>query len=198
MMDLTTTSGRTHALSPWQTLRTNPFSLMRRMTEEMDRMMGEFTSGRGNGNQMVWAPAIELSQEDGAFVAKAELPGLKPEQVKVEVTDDELVIQGERADERQVNEGHVHLSERQYGSFYRAIALPEGAKGGDAKASFENGVLEVTVPVQEKEKNRKSIPVQASAGKVSLPPSSGPSSSSTSSGPSGNSGKTDTRSGQKN
>jgi HSP20 family protein len=166
MTDLTTTktSGRPLALAPFQMTRLNPFSLMRRMSEEMDRMVGELSAQRGgNGHAITWAPAIEISQKDGAFVAKAELPGLKPDDVKVEIANDEIVIQGERVDEREENERGVHLTELQYGAFHRAIPLPEGAKAGEAKATFENGVLQVTVPVEEKQADRKSIPVQAAS-----------------------------------
>jgi HSP20 family protein len=161
MNDLTTkTSERFLSLAPAGLMRLNPFSLMRRMSEEMDRVAGEFGFSRGAGNGLVWAPAIEVSQRDGAFVARAELPGLTPDQVKVEIAGDEVVIQGERVEEREADRNRVHLTERQYGRFYRAIPLPDGAKANDAKATFENGVLEIAVPFEAKQTNRTTVPIQ--------------------------------------
>jgi HSP20 family protein len=90
----------------------------------------------------------------------AELPGLKPEDVKVELTDNALVIQGERKYEHEENKSGVYRSERRYGQFYREIPLPQGANAEQVKAQFNNGVLEVTLPVPEPTSNRRRIPVQ--------------------------------------
>jgi HSP20 family protein len=159
---LTKASEHTLALSPFSLLRMNPFSLMKRMSEEMDRMIT--TESRGAGNGIVWAPRIEVSRRDGSFIARAELPGMKPEQVKVEIVGDDIVIQGERADEREVKEDNLSLTELQYGTFYRAIPLPDGANTGEAKAKFENGVLEITVPCPAPNTNRTEIPIQSASG----------------------------------
>jgi HSP20 family protein len=140
----------------------NPFAMMRRMSDEMDRMLEEFGGGRGESGGGLWSPVIEVSEREGNCTVHAELPGLKPEDVKVEVLDDALVIHGERRSENQQNEGGVRRTERQYGQFYRAIPLPEGAEAEQAKARFENGVLEVTVPVTNKGANRRQIPIEGS------------------------------------
>jgi HSP20 family protein len=139
----------------------NPFTLMRRMTEEMDRVFGESGSGQGKGDATAWLPAIEVSERDGNYVVRAELAGLKPEDVKVEVVDNALVLEGERKFEREEDQSGVHRSERRYGLFYRAIPLPEGANVDQAKAKFDNGVLEVTVPVPEQKSNRRQVPIEA-------------------------------------
>lgn len=171
------------SLSPFEAFLTNPFSLMRRMTEEMDRAFAEY-SGSSNGDTSMWTPAIEVSKRDGQYVVHAELAGLKPEDVKVEVTDDALVIEGERKCERQEDRGNVHRTERRYGQFYRAIPLPEGANAEQARAQFENGVLEVTIPVSQQQNNRHQIPVEPSS------PSAGSAkSSSSASGSTGTAGK---------
>jgi HSP20 family protein len=159
---LTKAPEQTVALSPLSLLRMNPFSLMKRMSDEMDRMMTN--ESRGTGNGVAWAPRIEVSQRDGSFIARAELPGMKPDQVKVEIAGDEVVIQGERVDEREVKEGNLSLTELQYGKFYRAIPLPEGAKAGEARAKFENGVLEITVPSPTPDTSRREIPIQSASG----------------------------------
>jgi HSP20 family protein len=138
----------------------DPFGFMHRFSEEMDRSFARFL-GRQSGERM-WSPAIEVSESGGQLKVHAELPGLKPEDVHVEVADNQLVIQGERKYESEENQKGVWGSERRYGQFYRAIPLPEGANTEQAKAQFKNGVLEVAVPVPEQKSNRREIPVEAS------------------------------------
>ncbi len=148
-------------LTPADIFRMNPFSLMRRMSEELDRVFGE--SNEREQRERTWTPAVELIQREGNLVVRAELPGLKPEDVKLEITDDAIVLEGERKDEREENKGGLHVTERRYGRFYRAIPLPDGAKTDDARAKFENGVLEVTVPTEEPKSKRREIPIQGAS-----------------------------------
>lgn len=156
---------------PNDILGTGPFTLLRRMTEEMDRVFGEVAGYRDAEGQRVWAPALEVSEHDGNYIVRAELPGIEPEDVKLEITDQAVVLQGERKSEKQESRGGVQLTERHYGHFYRAVPLPEGAKTDDAKAKFENGVLEVTIPVPEAQRNPREIPIQS--GSEPQPVSSG-------------------------
>jgi HSP20 family protein len=149
------------SLTPTDFFSANPFSLMRRMSEEMDRTFGNFfgqTSGRGSGT---WLPAIEVSENNGQLQVHADLPGLRPEDVKVEVTNDSLIIHGERKIEQEHKQGGAYRSERRYGEFYREIPLPEGVNPEQAKAQFRNGVLEITVPVPQQASNRRQIPIQS-------------------------------------
>ncbi|MCU1247938.1 MAG: heat shock protein Hsp20 [Edaphobacter sp.] len=157
-------------LAPQELFRANPFSLLRRMTEEMDRMFQEAGLDREGSGGNGWSPAIEVSLRDGMYNIHAELPGLDPKDVKVEVENDALVIRGERRSEYEEREGGVQRTERQYGFFYRSIPLPEGAKLDQAKARFNNGVLEITIPVPEQQSNRRSIPVEGESGGVSSKP----------------------------
>jgi HSP20 family protein len=138
-----------------------PFTLLRRMTEEMDRVFGEVADYSGSGGEHIWAAALEVSEHDGNYIVRAELPGIKPEDVKLEITDDSVVLQGERKSEKQESKGGVRHTERHYGHFYRAVPLPEGAKTDDAKANFDDGVLEVTVPVPERRRKPREIRIQA-------------------------------------
>jgi HSP20 family protein len=153
-------------VSPFEVFLSNPFTLMRRMTEEMDRAFSEFNGS--NGDSSLWAPAIEVSQRDGQYLIHADLPGLKPEDVKVEVREGALIIEGERKFEREEDRGRMHRTELRYGRFARVIPLPEEANTENAQAKFENGVLEVTVPIAEQQSNRHQIPVQ-SAQSSSMP-----------------------------
>lgn len=133
----------------------SPFSLMRRFQEDMDRMF-EMALG---GTMGTWSPAIEVKQQGDKLQVCAELPGLKPEEVQIEATEDALTIQGERRQETSSDEGGVHRTERHYGRFYRSIPLPPGAKTEQASASFKDGVLEITVPVPEEASRRRRISI---------------------------------------
>ncbi len=154
--------------TPAEFFRMNPFSLMRRMTEEFDRAFGE--QGGRESEERGWMPAIEVNHKDGNYVVSAELPGVKPDDVKLEIADDAVVIQGERKIKREETKGGVHVTERRYGRFYRAVPLPEGAKTDEARANFENGVLEVTVPTPEQRSKRREIPIQGESKRSSEKP----------------------------
>jgi len=135
----------------------SPFRLMRRLTEEMDRAFGKFAPTVAEHE--FWAPTLELTQANGNLVAKLEIPGLKKEEVKVEITDEGLIVTGERKLEKEEKEEGYFRSERTYGKFYRMIPLPEGVKAENTKAELNNGVLVVTVPVPETKTNVKQVPV---------------------------------------
>jgi HSP20 family protein len=149
--------------APGELLRGGPFTAMGRMMEEMERMIGLRFSVENDGIPM-WTPAIEISQHNGDYKIRAELAGLKPEDVKVEVNGDALVLEGDRKFEHEEKKDGVYRSERQYGHFYRSIPLPEGADVDKARAKFENGVLEVTVPVAEMARSHRQIPVEPTSG----------------------------------
>jgi HSP20 family protein len=141
------------------------------MTEEMDRVIQEVGLESEGSNGLGWSPAVEVSLKDGKYNVHAELPGLEPKDVKIEVENDALVIQGERKFEKEENEGGVQRTERQYGMFYRSIPLPEGVKLDQAQAKFHNGVLEITIPVEEQQSNKRSIPIEGESA-PSKPPQS--------------------------
>ncbi len=139
----------------------SPFSMMRRMMDDFERAFGAMTSGRASGGAGMWSPAIEISERGNNLVVCAELPGLSKDDVKVEATDDELIIEGERRQEYAGEEGGIHRTERRYGHFYRAIPLPENAKAEQANARFNNGVLEVTIPMDQQKSGRRRIPLES-------------------------------------
>jgi HSP20 family protein len=160
----------------------SPFSLMRRMMEDMDRLFENFGSGRtglglattpgtGIGTDLfndslstsrgVWAPQVETFRRGDKLVIRADLPGLRKEDVDVELNDDILTISGERRDEHEEDRDGYYRSERTYGQFYRAIPLPEGVNAEQCEASFTDGVLEVTVPAPKgTEQQRKRIQIR--------------------------------------
>lgn len=160
------------SLMPSDMFNMNPFSLMRRLSEEMDRTFSSGLQGRtGQGPSGAWSPAIEVSEREGNYVVCAELPGLNKDNVNVEVTDDALIIHGERKYEHDETRGGVHRTERRYGEFHRVIPLPEGIDPEQAKANFHDGVLEVSVPMPQQRSRARQIPIQsASEGQTDQQP----------------------------
>jgi HSP20 family protein len=135
----------------------NPFALMRRLAREMDR---GFHAGLESS---IWAPVVEIKEEAGVFRVTAELPGVKAEDVKVHVTADAAILEGERKREKEEKREGFYLSERSYGSFYRALPLPKGADPDKASATFSNGVLEIAIPVPEPKANSREVPIKQAA-----------------------------------
>lgn len=157
----------------------DPFALLRQMTADFDRFFGERgwpafrwpafrNTALGEGTD--WVPEIDVFEKDNRLVTKIDLPGLKKEDVKVEVTDGHLAISGERKSEVEEKKDQFYRCEREYGSFYRAVPLPEGVKLEDVKATFADGVLEVSIqlPVKAEPAVRK-VEVQDAAPKAAKP-----------------------------
>lgn len=137
--------------------------LMRRFSRDMEWLFDEFgfrprfferTLPEGG-----WMPDVEIFQRDNRLIVRADLPGLKKEDVKVHVEENTLVIEGERREESEVKREGLYRSERSYGSFYRGLPLPEGVKADQVDATFKDGVLEIAMPM-EKTKAVKSIDVK--------------------------------------
>jgi HSP20 family protein len=144
-----------------------PFSLMRQGVDEMDRWFSRLAgSGRGSGMPWAtsrtapptdWLPAIEAFQRGSDFIVRAEVPGMKRNEITVEAGDDSITIRGERKQEHGEERDGLFWSERSYGSFCRVIPLPPGTITDSARASFSNGVLEVVMqaPSGEARRGRK-------------------------------------------
>ena len=102
-----------------------------------------------------WAPAIEVFEREDKFVVKAELPGMKEEDIDVSVVGDTLTIKGERRAETEAKEENYYCCERSYGSFFRSIALPSTVDAKKIEASYEDGVLEMSLPKAAEVKPKK-------------------------------------------
>ena len=152
----------------------NPFQMMRRFTQNMERLFEdfggfsfpnffstEFPPFRTEFDKAEWVPQIEVLQNNGQFMVRADLPGLTKDDVKVEVTEDFLAISGERKEEKEEKREGFYRSERNYGSFYRQIPLPEGAKTENAAATFTNGVLEISIPAPKVEPSIRKLEINA-------------------------------------
>lgn len=136
----------------------DPFSLLRNMAAEFDRMWDEpvWPALRApfvrapRINTTGWLPHIDVFEKDNRLFTKIDLPGLTKENVKVEVLEGYLTISGERKNETEEKNENVYRCEREHGFFERTVPLPEGVKPEDVKATFTDGVLEVSVPLPAK------------------------------------------------
>ncbi len=135
----------------------SPFALMREFTYEMDRLFKGAIPKLETG---LFVPAIDVKVADGNLVVTADLPGIKKEEIKIEVTEKALLIEGERKTEAKEEKPGFSKVERSYGKFYREIPLPEGAKIDLAKADLSNGVLTVSLPVPEIVKKGLTVPIE--------------------------------------
>jgi len=142
----------------------SPFTFVSRFAEEMDRLFEEFGVESGwhipslftRGRELLrretglvpaeWSPRVEVTEREGQYFVKAELPGMCKDDVTVEVTNQVLTIQGKRAQEKKEEREGYYYSECHYGSFYRAIPLPAGVDAAKATADFQNGVLQIVIP----------------------------------------------------
>jgi HSP20 family protein len=138
---------------------------------EMNRMLDEMVSGsthRQNGERAkqlteAWAPTIDVVNKDSDLVVRAELPGVKQEDVDITLHDGVLTISGERKAEQEEERGGYYVRERRYGSFSRSLALPEGIDESKIHARYDNGVLEVTVEGAAAVQEPKRIQIEGSS-----------------------------------
>lgn len=143
----------------------HPMAVMQRLAEEMDRLFedfgmrapGFFARDRGPGRREAgptpaeWAPRVDVRERDGQLLVRADLPGMGKDDIKVEIDDDTLTIQGERKQEKKEEREGYRYSECSYGRFFRAIPLPEGVDASKATAEFRDGVLEVAMPAPRRQ-----------------------------------------------
>jgi len=142
-----------------QRLAATPFTLMKRFSEEMENLFEDFGFDRTwltpltqgtNLAQGLWHPQVEMFERGKEIVVRADLPGLTKDDVKVEITDEGITIEGERKNENEVKGEAYYRTERSYGKFSRRLPLPDGVNPEDADATFHNGVLEVTMPAPQR------------------------------------------------
>ena len=145
----------------------SPFSFMRRFGEGMEQLLAEFGGSglapRNFGEISTWSPQIEMFQREGRLIIRADLPGLKKEDVQVELRDDSVVMRGERQEERKEEREGFYRTERSYGSFYREIPLPAGIDTSRATATYRDGVLEIAMPAAQADQSVRKLEIRDSA-----------------------------------
>jgi HSP20 family protein len=157
------------SLIPWRNKREDeagrelaPLADFRR---EMDRLFDNFVrepfgwSTMGNGGLAGFAPSLDVTETDGEVTVRAEVPGVKPEEINISVLGDTLTLSGEKKEESEKKEGNVYHRESRYGSFRRSVQLPGGVDRDNVNADYANGVLTVRLKKSPEAKARK-IPIK--------------------------------------
>ena len=137
----------------WEPLR-ELSSLQTEVNRLFDTVFDAPRAGTGTGHRR-WIPAMDLVETDEHFVLRADLPGMKEDDVKIEVEDSTLTLSGERKSEHEANGEGYHRVERSYGAFSRSLTLPKGVDPSAVTANFDRGVLEVRIPKPEERKPRR-------------------------------------------
>jgi len=113
-----------------------------------------------SGLQALWAPHIEIVERDGKLIVQADLPGVRKEDVNVQIEHDAIILHGERRQEETREERGFYHTERSYGSFHRIIPLPEGVDSDQAKAKFRDGVLTIELPAPQPRRGGRTLTIE--------------------------------------
>jgi HSP20 family protein len=144
-------------------VRWDPFDAFLGAQDDLNRMFRRNwlspTGERPSTEGATWAPAVDIYETGESLNVEAELPGIEPKDIEVSVDEGVLTIKGERKLEKEVKEENFHRIERAYGMFQRSVRLPQDVDPESVKASYDDGVLKVTVPKVEPKKP-KSVPVE--------------------------------------
>lgn len=132
-------------------IRWDPFREMTQVQSQFSKLVDQVWGGR----QESWLPAVDVFDTKNAVVLKAELAGMDPAGIEIEVEDNVLTIKGERKFEEKVDDQRYYRVERRFGSFQRSLALPQGVKPDEISANYEDGILTVSVPKAEEEKPKR-------------------------------------------
>jgi HSP20 family protein len=139
--------------------RWRPFHELEELWQRLDRALDETRGGGGDG----WTLAIDLQEQDDKYVLRADVPGMKAEDVQIEVEDDVLTVTGKHEETEEEKKGDFVRRERRYGSFSRSMTLPKGVSSDQIEASCKDGVLEVMIP-RPKEAERQKVTISPKAG----------------------------------
>ena len=139
-------------LMPWR-----PFGELGSVRSEMDKLWNKFLGETPFARSFTeeWSPSVDISETKDKLVIKAELPGLDAKDVNVSISGDLLTIKGEKKKEEEEKDEHHHYMERYYGSFQRSFQLPINVKTDKIEATFDKGILKVTLPKTEEAKKKE-------------------------------------------
>lgn len=138
--------------------RWSPFRELSRMQAEMNRLFNEFFSTRPERGEIAtleWSPSVDIYETKDDIVVKAELPGMKIEDIHISVRDNTLTLRGEKKQEKDVKEENYYRIERNYGYFQRIFTLPSSVQIDKIKAKYRDGVLEIFLPKSEEAKPKE-------------------------------------------
>jgi HSP20 family protein len=129
--------------------RRRPFEGLTTWNDEFDNFFDDnFTT---ENIRSTWYPAVDIEHKEKEYVLKADIPGLKKEDIKVTIENGSLTLKGERKSEHEENKNNYHRIERTYGTFQRSFKIPEGLTEKQIKAKYDDGVLELTIPTPKVE-----------------------------------------------
>lgn len=136
-------------------VRWDPFRELVQMRDEIGRWFGDIERDKDQKRSALWAPNVDIKETENEVLVKADLPGIKMEDIDVSIDEDQLVIKGERKFEKEEKEKDYLRVERSYGSFYRSFDIGVPIKADEVKAHYSDGVLEITIPKAEVKKPKK-------------------------------------------
>jgi HSP20 family protein len=141
-----------------------PSALMRRLIDDIDRLAragrpsaqdAGLTPWPADPTALAWVPALEIFERDGPLVVRTELPGVKKEQLRIDAEPGRLILSGELSQDIEQKGANFFRSEQRYGGFRRVVLLPEGADAEQSTATFNDGVLEITIPAPQLKRSRQ-------------------------------------------
>ncbi len=135
--------------------RWDPFREMAELRATMDRLLNETRNLPVSSEDSIWMLPLDVSETEDAFIVKASLPGVNPDDIDISITENVLTIKAEIKAQKEIENARYHLQERRYGTFSRSITLPTTVNADAVDAVYENGVLTLNIPKAEEVKPRK-------------------------------------------
>jgi HSP20 family protein len=134
----------------------DPFVELEDVSKQLNRIFGRFPARAETGSEVLtmadWAPTVDITETDSAYMIKGEIPGVNKEDVKVTIEDGMITMRGERKQEKEEKDKKYHRIERSYGSFLRSFRVPDDVDENAVKAEFKDGMINVTLPKSDKSK----------------------------------------------
>jgi HSP20 family protein len=142
-------------LAPWV-----PFTELENIRSRLDRAYAEWA---GDGEERPWAPAVDVQRGNDMITVRADMPGVKPDHIKIEVQDNVLTLSGQKEEKKEEKDGDFVRRERRYGSFSRSMELPSGIDASKIEATSKDGVVEITIPLPSANK-KEPVTITPTAG----------------------------------
>lgn len=128
---------------------------MERIQNEMERLFSSFLApGKMSYSDITWYPAVDLAEKEDRYILKAELPGMKENDIQISVENNAIFLKGEKKEEKEIKNRYQHRMERSAGKFLRSFQLPTNVDAEKIEAHYKNGILEVAIPKTEQSKTR--------------------------------------------
>jgi len=136
-------------------VRWNPVREMMNLRREFDRLFESALDLPAFSGDTTWGLALDIVENDDAYIVKASVPGVDPDDMDITLADNTLTIRGEFKEDEEIKESQYRLRERRYGSFARSVTLPTSVDRDGIEASYENGILTLRVPKAEEVKPKR-------------------------------------------